>query len=234
MVSINCMLMQFGIQRFLTSSASPLVSTSFLRSPTDPLSLLHAHFTLLFIWGCFSHMPFIVGIHLPDILSPLYPFPNSKFLLSLQVSVKITLLNQFPWKQVFAPEVIGEVVSGKGGVRAVGYIQRKKMRWEWSLGWHLAPSVPTRKHWSTNWSTELVPPWGSDATLVDLSLCLMAGDWGRAEGAKHGFWAFWKFCGDDASCELLTCNISSTGGMDELRVKGRAEYSRSSNIHQIP
>ena len=73
-------------------------------------------------------MPFIVGIHLPDILSPLYPFPNSKFLLSLQVSVKITLLNQFPWKQVSAPEVMGEVVSGKGGVRAAGYIQRKQMR----------------------------------------------------------------------------------------------------------
>lgn len=71
-------------------------------------------------------MPFIVGIHLPDILSPLYPFPNSKFLPNLQVSVKITLLNQFPWKQIFASDVIGEVLSGKGGVRPTGYSQRKK------------------------------------------------------------------------------------------------------------
>lgn len=71
-------------------------------------------------------MTFIVGIHLPDIFSPLYHFPTSKFLLNLQVSVKIILLNQVPWKQIFAPEVIGEVLSGKGGVRAVGYSQRKK------------------------------------------------------------------------------------------------------------
>ena len=71
-------------------------------------------------------MPFIVGIHLPDILFPLYHFPTSKFLLGLQVSVKIILLNQVPWKQIFAPEVIGEVLSGKRGVRAVGYSQRKK------------------------------------------------------------------------------------------------------------
>lgn len=53
----------------------------------------------------------------------------------------------------------------------------------------------------------------------------MAGD---GEGLKE------QSMDSGVSCELLTCNTSRTGGMDELQVKVRAEYNRSGNIYQIP
>ena len=65
--------------------------------------------------------------------------------------------------------------------------------------------------------------------MMPLLWTLVFASWlGTGEGLKE------QNMDSGVSCELLTCNTSSTGGMDELQVKGRAEYSRNGNIYQTP
>ena len=96
--------------------------------------------------------------------------------------MEITLLNQFPWKQIFASEVIGEVLSGKGGVRPTGYSQRKKWGENGVLAGVYLPLFPQG---STEAPTA-AQSWFHPEAMMPLLWTLVFASWlGAGEGLKE-------------------------------------------------